>query len=612
MSSIYLFRRKTAANWTSQNPVLMDGELGLETDTGLFKFGNGSAAWSSRPYAGASVGVVPWGAITGTLSAQTDLAAALAAKQATLVSATNIKTINGNSILGSGDLVISGGGSVSDGDKGDITVSGSGATWTIDAGAVTVSKMANLAASTILGNNTGGAAAPIALSAAQVKTLLAIAAGDVSGLAAIATSGSAADLSAGTVPAARMPALTGDVTTSAGTVATTIANDAVTNAKAANMATATIKGRATAGTGDPEDLTGTQATALLDTFTSGAKGLVPASGGGTANFLRADGTFAAPPGGGGSPGGSSGEVQYNNAGAFAGAADVEIEGGQLRLPAISTPSVPATGGAKLYATDLGGIPWPAFSDSGSFDPTRLMDHMAFGKTHWFMPVNGTTTFVLGFVVSAQGTATAARFSVGSRRGRLRRIEYLVTTPSTSAVASLRDNIGSFNEGVTIGGSNAWEGGFYSVQHWGPATGASISTHRAFCGLRDNNAATDVEPSTRFNIVGMGWDAADANVQFMHNDASGAATKTDLGAGFPVPSADRADTYRLEMYSPPGTTQSVSYRVTHLESGAVATGTVTTNLPLNTQGLGSNTWMSVGGTSSVIGIAHGTTLIRTEY
>lgn len=33
------------------------------------------------------------------------------------------------------------------------------------------------------------------------------------------------------------------------------------------------------------------------TFTSARTGVVPASGGGTANFLRADGTFAAPPGG---------------------------------------------------------------------------------------------------------------------------------------------------------------------------------------------------------------------------------------------------------------------------------------------------------------------------
>lgn len=51
-------------------------------------------------------------------------------------------------------------------------------------------------------------------------------------------------------------------------------------------------GRITASTGDAEQLTGTQATTLLDVFTSGLKGLVPASGGGTTTFLRADGTFA--------------------------------------------------------------------------------------------------------------------------------------------------------------------------------------------------------------------------------------------------------------------------------------------------------------------------------
>ena len=66
---------------------------------------------------------------------------ALNAKQATLVSGTNIKTINGDSLLGSGDITISGGGGISDGDKGDITVSASGATWTIDNGVVTDAKL---------------------------------------------------------------------------------------------------------------------------------------------------------------------------------------------------------------------------------------------------------------------------------------------------------------------------------------------------------------------------------------------------------------------------------------------------------------------------------------
>ena len=93
------------------------------------------------------------------------------------------------------------------------------------------------------------------------------------------------------------PNHTGDVT-STGDGATVIATDAVTNAKLANMATATFKGRTTAGTGDPEDLSATQATALLNTFTTSLKGLAPASGGGTTNYLRADGTWAAPAGGG--------------------------------------------------------------------------------------------------------------------------------------------------------------------------------------------------------------------------------------------------------------------------------------------------------------------------
>jgi len=100
--------------------------------------------------------------------------------------------------------------------------------------------------------------------------------------------------------------LTGDVTGSgAGTFAASISAGAVTsgkiaagavvNAALANMPATTIKGNATAGPAAPTDLTGTQTTAMLDLFGVTLKGLVPASGGGTANFMRADGAWAAPP-----------------------------------------------------------------------------------------------------------------------------------------------------------------------------------------------------------------------------------------------------------------------------------------------------------------------------
>jgi hypothetical protein len=183
---------------------------------------------------------------------------------------------------------------------GDVTSSGNAITVVADA--INNTKLANMPANTLKGNNTGVAADPIDLTAAQVKSLLAIANTDVSGLGALATK-SAVDLSTadatGILAAARFPALTSDITTVAGSLVTTIASSVVTNAKLATMAAHTIKGNNTAGVANPLDLTGTQVTAELDTFTTALKGLVPASGGGTTNFLRADGTFAAPPGGGG-------------------------------------------------------------------------------------------------------------------------------------------------------------------------------------------------------------------------------------------------------------------------------------------------------------------------
>lgn len=57
----------------------------------------------------AAAGGAAWGSITGTLSSQTDLQSALDAKQVALVSATNIKTVNGATILGSGNLTVSAG-----------------------------------------------------------------------------------------------------------------------------------------------------------------------------------------------------------------------------------------------------------------------------------------------------------------------------------------------------------------------------------------------------------------------------------------------------------------------------------------------------------------------
>lgn len=95
----------------------------------------------------------------------------------------------------------------------------------------------------------------------------------------------------GWVEALRINNVTGQITVQDGS----IDNSAMTT-----MASARIKGRVSAGNGVVEDLTSAEATSILSTFTAALKGLVPASGGGSTKYLRADGIWAAPVSGTGS------------------------------------------------------------------------------------------------------------------------------------------------------------------------------------------------------------------------------------------------------------------------------------------------------------------------
>lgn len=50
MADIIQIRRDTSSNWTSANPTLAQGELGVETNTSKVKVGTGSTAWTSLGY----------------------------------------------------------------------------------------------------------------------------------------------------------------------------------------------------------------------------------------------------------------------------------------------------------------------------------------------------------------------------------------------------------------------------------------------------------------------------------------------------------------------------------------------------------------------------------
>lgn len=98
---------------------------------------------------------------------------------------------------------------------------------------------------------------------------------------------------------------TGTTTLPAGTVtgseiasttitSSNIANNTITPSQQAQIATGSILGNNSGVTANISSLTPTTVTGMLNTFTSSTQGLVSASGGGTTNFARADGTWNAP------------------------------------------------------------------------------------------------------------------------------------------------------------------------------------------------------------------------------------------------------------------------------------------------------------------------------
>ena len=204
-----------------------------------------------------------WGSITGTLSNQTDLNTALGLKLSTATAASTYAPLISPGFTGA--VNVFGGAAIWDNLDDDLPDSllqfrdeDSNLTAEISAnGTITAAGFSgNGNALTFLNANNLDGALPA-----------------INGF--LLTALNATQLTSGTVPAARMPALTGDVTTSAGAVATTIANGAVTNAKLAGSI----------------DLT-TKVTGILPPANMGTGSSI------TTKYLRGDGTWQTISGGG--------------------------------------------------------------------------------------------------------------------------------------------------------------------------------------------------------------------------------------------------------------------------------------------------------------------------
>ncbi len=109
MADIIQIRRDTAANWTSANPTLAQGELGLETDTSKIKAGDGSTAWTSLGYLIDTGGYTSYADttanFTGTLQnggsnvvVDTDIGSTVQGYDANTTTSTNTQTLTNKTI----------------------------------------------------------------------------------------------------------------------------------------------------------------------------------------------------------------------------------------------------------------------------------------------------------------------------------------------------------------------------------------------------------------------------------------------------------------------------------------------------------------------------------
>lgn len=267
-----------------------------------------------------------------------------------------------------------------------------------------------------------------------------------------------------------------------------------------------------------------------------------------------------------------------------------------RTPTAHAASHAAAGGDPVTLTQAQVTGLPAALAYRAIRDAPISQAMAIGNTT-------ASLTAIGCSPTSTGTATIVTMAHTSLYAAYRKSEYLVTVAATTAVAGLRGSP-FVARGVSGYPNSGWSGVFRG----GPATGltGAGSTHRFFMGLRAGNGApTNVNPSSLADIFGIGWDSGDTNIQLFYNNASGTATKVNLGVARPT--VDRTTSsgviYELET-SCAAAGSSITWTLTELLSGSViGSGTVSAaDIPTATTALTPVIYASVGGTSSVVGVA----------
>lgn len=275
----------------------------------------------------------------------------------------------------------------------------------------------------------------------------------------------------------------------------------------------------------------------------------------------------------------------------------------LLLEAGSDPSTPAAGHLILYAKEMGGRVLPKIKGPSGLD-TPLQPAVFANGIQMLAPASSTAFSVWGMSApTAVGTVSHPALASGSLRTQTRRA-ILTSAATANSASELRHTLTTVWRGDAAG-----QGGFHLIIRFGVSSTTSLQ--RVFVGLASATGAisTSQAPSALTNILGVGWDSADTNLQVMNNDGSGTATKTDLGSDFPANTQDAI--YELTLFAPPNETF-VKWRVKRLDTGTEASGTISTDMPAAATFLTWHAHVNNGGTAAAVILDIYRVYIETDY
>ena len=274
------------------------------------------------------------------------------------------------------------------------------------------------------------------------------------------------------------------------------------------------------------------------------------------------------------------------------------------LPALdAVPAAPPTGKLAVYARARAGAGWlDVQRPSGRFFP--LQPHFGVNRIATWAPSSGATVNTNGMPRTAVGTAATPTLAPTNLSTSIRR--WRMTSAATAGAAAEERSAGW----VCWRGNADGLGGFTYVNRLSLVT--LQATGMGFFGLIGSVSAlsTTLTLSAVVNALGIGFErGTHANWQIAHNDAAGAPTLIDLGAGFPV--ASTTNVLTLYIAAAPNADE-VGIRVVEEVSGAVAEATITTDIPAATQLLSPRNYLNNGTTAAAVAYDCSGVYVETDY